>query len=244
MRSFLCIATVVVSAVTVLAANPTATQFESATKEIVGTWQLEFTTPDDVKRNPIVLVGRQYQELVAWYVEKDKPETFKNVRLEDDTLLLTFRPREHKEVEVTFKASLEKENVCIGEATYRLDDGDTGSWEFKGERISESDFDHVEKWQLSFVTPDEQQREALVTIVAKKDQLYGWYTSNELDLPALKVSKDGDQVVMSITAETRDGANVDVTFRGTVVGDRVKGNADYDLEGDTGSFSFVGQRKS
>ena len=177
-----------------------------------------------------------YQELVAWYVEQDKPESFKKVRLDDDTLSLTFRPKEREDVEVTFKARLAEEDVCVGEATYQSDDGDAGSWEFKGKRVSESDFDETEKWQLSFVTPDEQRHEATVTVVAKNDQLYGWYSSNDFDLPAQKFAKDGDKVVMSMKVKTRDGANVDVTFRGTVDADRVNGEADYDLEGDTGSF--------
>ena len=54
---------------------------EDPTKQIVGAWQLEFTTPDDIKRTPIVLVGRQHDELVGWYVEKDKPEAFKKIKL-------------------------------------------------------------------------------------------------------------------------------------------------------------------
>jgi hypothetical protein len=244
MRSYLSIVAIAALTVPVVAANPTATQVESAAKQIVGAWKLEFTTPDDVKRTPMVLVGRQHQELVAWYVEKDKPESFKKVRMEDDTLLLTFRPKERSEIEVTFKAKLQKENVCAGEATYQSDDGDAGSWEFKGKRVSASDFDETENWRLSFVTPDEQQHKATVTVVAKKDQLYGWYSSKDFDLPALELSKDGDNVVMSMTAKTKDGANVDVTFRGTVNGDRVKGQVDYDLEGDIGHFPFAGQRRS
>lgn len=242
MRTFLSIVAIVMLSIPAVAANSTATP--STAKQIVGAWQLDFTTPDGEQRTPMVIVGRQHQELVAWYVEKDKPESFKKVRLEDDTLLLTFRPQERREIEVTFRASLKKENVCFGEASYESDDGDSGSWTFKGQRVAASDFDDHEEWQLSFVTPDQQHREATVTVLAKKDQLYGWYTSNELDLPALKISKNGDKVVMAMTTKTKDGARVDVTFRGTMDGDRVKGEADYDLEGDTGRFEFEGQRKS
>ena len=245
MRSYLSIFAVVALTVQASAANPAASEVESAAKQIVGAWKLEFTTPDEVKRTPMVLVGRQYQKLVAWYVEKDRPESFKKVRLEDDTLLLTIRPNERKDVEVTFKARLgEQKNVCVGEATYQSDDGDTGSWDFKGKRVSESDFDESEKWQLSFVTPDEQRHEATITVVAQKDELYGWYSSKDFELPSLKLSNDGDKVVMSVKATTRDGANVDVTFRGTVEADRVHGEAEYDLKGDTGRFPFTGQRKS
>ena len=244
MKSYFALVTVAALAVPVIGAPPTRTQVESAANQIVGAWKLEFTTPDGVKRNPAVLVGRQHEGLVAWYVEDDKPESFKKVRLEDDTLVLKIRPKKRKEIEVTFNARLQKENVCIGEATYKSDDGDAGSWSFKGKRVTESDFDESEKWQLRFVTPDEQRQEVTVTVLAKKDQLYGWYSSKELDLPVFEIRKKDDKVVMSITTKTKDGTNVDVTFRGTLYGDRVKGEAEYDLEGDTGTFPFAGSRQS
>ena len=141
MRSYLSLVAVAALTIPAFAANPTASKVDSAAKQIFGAWQLDFTTPDDVKRTPMVLVGRQYQELVAWYVEKDKPEAFKKVRLDDETLVLTIRPQERKDVEVTFKARLQEKNVCVGEGTYQSDDGDAGNWSFKGKRLSESDFD-------------------------------------------------------------------------------------------------------
>ena len=244
MRSYLSFVAVVAIAMPVVAAKPTATPVESAAKQIVGAWKLEFTTPDNVERTPIVLVGRQHQELVAWYVDNEKPEAFKKVRLDEDELLLTIRPKERKDIEVTFKASLKKEDVCAGEATYRSDDGDSGSWDFKGKRASESDFDATEKWNISFVTPGDVHRKATVTVLARKDRLYGWYSSKELDLPATKFTKDGNKVVMSMQTKTKDGAKVDVTFRGAIDGNSVEGDAEYDLEGETGSVPFEGKRKS
>jgi hypothetical protein len=55
---------------------------------------------------------------------------------------------------------------------------------------------------------------------------------------------NGDRVEMTIAGTLSDGAQVKVTFRGTVNGDRVQGTADYDLEGEAGSFSFTGPRAS
>ena len=244
MRTFLSFVVATSIAIPAVAAPRSSDVAESA-KKIVGAWKLEFTTPDDVDRSPIVLVGREHQKFVAWYVEKDKkPESFKRVRLEGDKLMLTIRPKERKDIEVTFEASLKKENVCAGEATYRSDDGDSGSWDFKGQRVAKSDFDEMQNWQLSFVTPDDQKHEATVTVAARKDKLYGWYSSKDFDIPATKLDKDGSKITLSLTTKTKDGMTVDVTFRGTVDGDHVKGEAKYDLEGDTGSFPFTGKRKS
>jgi len=244
MKSYLSFAVVAALTIPALGAKPTASEFEAAAKQIVGAWRLEFTTPDDVERTPMVLVGRQHDKLVAWYIEKDKPQSFKKVRLEDDTLVLTIRPKQKKDTEVTLRARLQKDNVCVGEATYKSDDGDTGSWDFKGKRVTESDFDATEQWELNFVSPDDQEHEATVTVVAKDDQLYGWYSSKDFDIPALKFTQKDDKVVMSLNATTDEGVKVDVTFRGTIDGDQVEGEAEYNMEGDIGSFPFEGRRKS
>ena len=216
----------------------------ATTKEIVGVWKLDFTTPDDVKRTPTILIGRQHQTLVAWYVEKDKPEAFKEVRLKNDALLLTIRPEERRDATVTLEAKLKKDGTCFGTGTFLSDDGDTGTWEFKGSRMPLSELGDVETWNLSFVTPDGQQRKAEVTVLSKNEKLYGWYSSQEYELAAKKITIEGDKVVMSMTVKTLEGSTVDVTFRGTITGDRVAGQAEYDLEGETGSFSFNGRRNT
>lgn len=223
-----------------------AADVDSAAKDIVGAWRLDFTTPDDVKMTPTVIVGRQHDELVAWYIGKEnKIEAFKDVHLKDDALLLTIVPEERGgEVTVTFEAKLKEDGACHGEAEYTTNGGDSGQWEFTGRRMAAADFDEATKWKLTFVTPDGEQREALVTVASRGEKLYAWYSSKRYELPAKKISMDGEKVVMAMTVKTRDGAKVDVTFSGTVDGERVAGEVEYDLEGETGSFPFQGNRQS
>ena len=83
--------------------------------------------------------------------------------------------------------------------------------------------------------------ESLVTV---GDKTYGWYSGKEFELPIMQVSTEGGKLVMSVTATTEDGAKVEVTFRGTVEGDRVSGNAEYETRDDAGSFAFAGKLKS
>jgi hypothetical protein len=219
-----------------------ATDLDGAAKDIVGAWKLDFTTPDDVQRTPLVVVGRQHQELVAWYVENETPQAFQTVSLQDDALSLTIRPQQRPDVTVTLEARLDGDGVCSGTGTFVADDGDMGSWTFRGRRAAMSEFGNVDTWSLSFVTPDNQQHQATVAVVSKDDQVYAWYSSEKYELPA-KMNTDGDQVVMSMATTTQTGEKVDVTFRGTVTGDRVAGEAEYDLEGEKGTFLFRGARK-
>ena len=75
--------------VTACALPSQAADLDAVAKDIVGGWQLEFTSPDDVHRTPIVIVGRQLDELVAWYVENGQPEPFKDVKLVGESLRMT-----------------------------------------------------------------------------------------------------------------------------------------------------------
>lgn len=213
-------------------------------KQILGAWKLEFTAPDGVERTPTVIVGRQYEKYVAWYIGDEQPESFKDVQLKDDMLVGTIRPKERPDVTVTLEAKLKAENECEGTGKFESADGETGSWKFTGQRIGLSEFDEVMTWKLSFVTPDDQQHSPTITVVSKDSELYAWYSGKDVELPALRISVDGDRVEMKMIGESSEGAKVDVTFRGTVDGDNVKGDAEFRIESENGSFSFTGKRTS
>ena len=114
----------------------------------------------------------------------------------------------------------------------------------RGVVSKESDVDEVQQWHLEFVTPDGEDREAMITVVSKGEHVHGWYTSKEYDLPAQKMKVKGEHVELTLNTKTPDGQSIEVTFRGEVDGKQVKGTAEYDLEGNTGSFPFSGSRKS
>jgi len=214
-------------------------------QQVLGAWQLDFTAPDGVHRSPIVVVGRQYKSYVAWYVADGEPQPFQNVQLQGDTLVGTIAPREHPDITVTCESKLKAADQCEGKATYRTKDGsDSGQWSLTGRRIPMSSFDEVMKWKLSFTTPDNEQHEATVTVVSENGKMYAWYSSEDHELPARSISVQGDRVEVKMVAETQEGAPVEVTFRGTVVGDAVKGDAEYRLKDDTGSFPFQAKRVS
>jgi hypothetical protein len=213
-------------------------------KDVLGVWKLEFTTPDNVDRNPTIVVGRQYEKYVAWYMSDHGAEPFKDVRLEGDALVGKIVPKEQSDVTVTLRAELKEENQCAGTGSYVDQYGDSGSWNFTGQRLSPSDFGEVTTWNLSFVSPDGQQHRPTVTVLSTGADYYAWYSGKDHELPAGKLRVDGDRVEMKISAETAEGEKVDVTFRGTVDGDKIAGTAEYNAQGETGEFSFTGTRKS
>ena len=214
-------------------------------RQILGPWQLQFTAPDGVPHAPTVIVGRQYKKYVAWYIGDKEPQPFQGVELQGDKLIGTITPQERPDITVTCEAKLKADDQCEGTARYRSKDGgDTGSWGFNGKRMALSSFEEVMKWNLSFVTPDNEQHAATVTVVSKGDKLYAWYSDPDHELPARTLSVQGDRVEMKMSGESPEGARVEVTFRGTLVGDEVQGNAEYRLQDQSGSFPFKGKRTS
>ena len=194
---------------------------------------------------PMVVIGRQRQELVGWVAEDEELQAFEKVCLEGETVVATIKPKQYDgDVTVTLEARLSTDDVCRGKAKYTASDGDSGSFSFTGERIPVSRMDDLARWNLSFMTPDYERHEALVTLVPVGDKEYGWYSGKDYELPILKASSQGGKLVISVTAQTEGGVKVNVKFQGTVEGDRVNGTAEYKMPGDSGSFAFSGKLKS
>jgi hypothetical protein len=214
-------------------------------RQIVGAWKLEFTAPDGVHRNPIVIVGRQYKTYTAWYVDGKEPQAFRDVQLQGDKLVGTIEPQEHPGITVTCESKLKAEDQCEGTATFKTKSGgDTGSWTFTGQRIKLSAFDDVMTWKLTFATPDQKSHEATLTVVSKNGKFYAWISTPDHELPARDVTVEGDRVELKLAADTPEGKKVEVTLRGTLSGDEVQGTAEYRVQGETGTFPFKAKRTS
>ena len=81
-----------------------------------------------------------------------------------------------------------------------------------------------------------------MTVLVKGSKLHAWYSGEDLELPVLEIKKDGNSGIMKMTTATRDGAKVDLTFRGSVEGEEVKGDIEYNVSGETGSFPYTANR--
>jgi hypothetical protein len=139
-------------------------------------------------------------------------------------------------------AKQDGDNRCSGKCEYRLTDGETGSWTFQGKRIAPSELPHRGEWKLKFTTPDGETHTPTVHIFENSDTLYAWYVSEDYELLAKSLKIEGEQATLTMAAKLADDVVVNVTFRGTVNGTTIKGNADYDVNGDRGSFTFTGNQ--
>ncbi|MCA9168391.1 MAG: hypothetical protein KDB23_12010 [Planctomycetales bacterium] len=223
--------------------SASAVDVKTLAPEVVGAWHLSFTTPDGEQRTPVVVVGRQKDEFVAWYVDKDEPQPFKSVAVKEDglELMIVASEKDHGAT-VKMLAKPDGNNRCSGKAEYTLPGGDTGSWDFRGERVELAKLPHVSQWKLNFTTPDGEVHEPTVHIFDKAGTLYGWYAGDEYELLAKDVKVTGDRAALSISVKLPDGNTANVTFRGKIDGSNVQGDAEYELGGSQGSFPFTGKQ--
>lgn len=211
---------------------------------VLGPWKLQLTLPDGEQQEQIVLLGRQYDEYRAWRVGKTGLEPFLNVKLDEDVLTGNIKPKDAPGITVTLKAQLDGESRCKGTGRYHSEDGDSGEFSFSGERINPASLDDVSQWKLQFVSPDDETHKATLTVIEHGDKLHAWYSGKDHDIPVSEITVDGNRVTMKVTAVTRDGSKVNVTFRGTVDDQTVTGTVEYQLDGESGTFSFSGKRVS
>lgn len=110
-----------------------------------------------------------------------------------------------------------------------------------GKRLTRSDFQEYQTWKLEFETPDYERHTPLVTVVSLDGERYAWYQGRDHDLPARSFKLDGNRVELVVAGETGEGTQIEVTFRGQLDGDRVKGTAGFKLGGESGEFPFEGR---
>jgi hypothetical protein len=209
-------------------------------EQILGGWQLKMTTPDGEYREPLVLVGRQFDRYAAWYVGEQGMEPMKDVQLKDDVLVGNITPKEQPDVSVTLEARLTEKDTCQGVGKYRDANGEEGSWDFTGKKLSLKAAGEVSKWQLISTTSNGEKYKATLMVVARGDEMYGWFSGEDHELPIPKITVDGDQVTMKMSAETREGEQVALTFRATTDGESASGNVEYTVDGgESGSVPFT-----
>ncbi len=229
----------------VISASGWSTAGDQTDQQILGAWVLDLTDPEGVHRTPAVVVGRQYDRYVAWYLGNDQPEPFRDLELKGDTLVGTIQPKDFPSVTVDVEAKLIGDDRCAGTAKFREGaSGVTGSFRFSGQRVPMTAFDEVTTWNLRFTAPDGEQHEVTVTVVTKDDKMYAWFSGPDHELPARNINVQGDDVQVKLTAETERGQAIDVTFRGVVSGETVKGTAEFQVGGESGTIPFQGERSS
>jgi len=94
-------------------------------------------------------------------------------------------------------------------------------------------------WELHLDTPN-GAIEPHITITKDEKGLHGAYSSPFGDREAKSIEFKDGQLSWEISGE-RDGNQFKVVYRGKPEGEKIKGSADFDFGGNTGSMDFTGK---
>ena len=153
-------------------------------RDVIGGWQLKMTTPDGQAREPMVLIGRQYDRYAAWYVGDDGLEPLSKVKLDGDTLTGSITPKEQPDVRVKLSARLTDKDTCQGVGEFESANGDQGEWSFTGEKSSTT-----RRWANSKTGRSSSRRPTTKTacelyVMPHDGNYYAWFEGKDHDLPA------------------------------------------------------------
>ncbi len=145
-----------------------------------------------------------------------------------------------QKIQGRFKGKISKDSIT---GTIEITLGDNSlplPWEAK--RGADPD-DVVGTWKLKVTLEDGNDFEPELKLVADGDKLKGNLTSPFGDAEAKEIKIDGADFSWKIDID-RDGQKIKSQYKGRLDGNRIKGKVDYDLNGQSGSLDFTGERET
>ena len=207
---------------------------------ISGDWKFTITTDDGQTLEPIVKIAQDGENISGTFQGIDGSE----VKLEDATF---------KDNELAFKVTLDfggqeliakfagklADKAFTGKVDYDIG-GQTGTFDVTGERAAGASPIHGD-WAL-VATSEGGTFEPKLLIVHEGDKIEGVYVWDESVKVDIKEPKLSDKELTFKVEHDFSGSPIVVVYTVTAEGDSIKGKADYDLGGQTGTATVEGKR--
>ena len=207
--------------------------------DLVGKWDFLIETPDGDVFTPALEITKKGDKIEAIYTWEDQKIPVKEVKVQDNNLVFTVVVEaEGVKLKADYKGR-PSGNKISGEIDYDLD-GDTGTVDFTGKRgVKLSDL--VGKWNFHIETPDGDIFTPSLEITQEDGKIKAIYTWQDQKIPVKELKLQDNNLVFTVVANM-DGAELKADYKGRPSGDKISGEIDYDLDGDTGTVDFTGKR--
>jgi hypothetical protein len=207
---------------------------------IKGAWKFLIKTDDGQQLEPIVKIDQDGESVTGTFQGVDGTD----VKLEDGTF---------KDNELAFKVTLDfggqeliakfagklADNAFKGKVDYDIG-GQTGTFDVTGERAAGESPIHG-NWEM-IATSEGGTFEPKLLIVHEGDKIEGVYIWDEQTKVDIKEPKLSDKELTFKVEHDFSGSPIVVLYTITTDGDALKGKADYDLGGQTGTATVEGKR--
>jgi hypothetical protein len=223
-------------AIAVAAHGETVSDGGKSTVDPSGLWKWDVTFNDNTTELMLKL-NWDGEHLTGKYTAFDNTTDIEEGKVEGDQVSLVARPEFNgNKFDIHFAGKVDGNNI---NGKVKLDFGQ-GPQEFDwNPKRTVAVEDVLGLWELHLDTPN-GAIEPRLTITKDEKGLHGAYSSPFGDREAKSIEFKDGQLSWEISGE-RDGNSFKVVYRGKPEGDKIKGSADFDFGGNTGSMDFTGK---
>lgn len=210
---------------------------------VAGTWNVVATTPDGQTFEPTLKLEQAGDKIGGEFIWIDGTSVKVSdvIKMGDTLSFVTNVDFGGQTLKITFSGKMQGADKVVGTAEYDLD-GQTGTVDYEATRQKPA-VNLAGKWNAVATTPDGQSFEPSVVLTHEGEKIGGefiWVDGTSVPLTTGKVN--GEDVTFDVSVDFGGQALV-IKFAGKMTGpDSMKGSAEYDLGGQTGTVDFEAKR--
>lgn len=212
--------------------------------EVVGTWSFDFTSPDEVRRTPVLVITNHDGKLSGEISDDTGGTPVRNLKISESSFQfdLTLNMGDN-DLELTYICHPQG-NQLTGNLEYTIGE-ESGDFEIKATRkhLARELRELLGEWQFSMVTPEGNGREATLTLTDNQGELAAQITSDELELTIDNPVYEDGKLTFEFENQ-HDDLTVKLSWSCHLVSDdEMSGTIAFDANGNTGAIDMTGKRK-
>jgi hypothetical protein len=209
---------------------------------IEGLWKVSFVLDSGQKLQSSIKIKQKGDKFVGEFVGiTGKKSDAKEVTFKDGVLSFDVDDQVEKGdilFHYTGKVVAEKVN---GNVSWAGDGSTKLNFKFEAEKSHTKTADVAGTWKLKVPVKNGPTFEPTVKFTQTGGAVTGTYTGEQGETPVADGLVLGDELTFEVNKQ-KDGKSYKLRYQGKVDGDKVKGAVDYNFDGITGYYDFVGQR--
>lgn len=212
-------------------------------RDVLGTWEFDFTSPDGVHRTPTLAIAEKNKKLVGEISANGDSQSIDHVELTDSGFSFEYEtPYEGATLELKYICK-PRGNELTGTVEYQID-GNGGQFDVEAKRkqLSKKDQSLLGKWEFNITTPDGNTVTSTLELTESNGQFSAKLNGQgkDFEIEALEV-KNGE-VKFDFTNE-HDGVNVDLMWVSSIKSEgEMEGVLTFSVDGNSGDIPISGKR--
>lgn len=212
-------------------------------RDVLGTWNFDFTSPDGVHRTPTLVISEKDDKLVGEMSANGESQKIEAIQMTDDGFWFEYEtPFQGSTLGLKYTCK-PRGNQLTGTVEYDFE-GNGGDFDVEAKRkqLSEKDQPLLGKWEFSMTTPDGIAVKSTLAITETEGQFSAKLNGQGKDFEIKGLEVKNGEVKFDFSNE-HDGLNVDLMWVSSIKSqDEMEGVLSFSVEGNTGDIPIAGKR--